>query len=193
MFNQTVYAANAAKTVALDCDVPVNERNLYYEGRCRPWYLASMAQQNSTVINPPYLCALGGGTCITLSDALLQNGVFFGVTATDLAVDLLSRVFRHINSTGVADAILFMAPPVSTVLFSQTRRDFGILTVEEYFNTTGFTLVSQEGEYSIYTFDSETGQCPSNDCKILTFPLNLQISSTETTKELRIALLLDYI
>ena len=42
-FNRTVYESNAEKIYRLDCEVPPDERNLFFESRCRPWYLAAKA------------------------------------------------------------------------------------------------------------------------------------------------------
>ena len=81
--------------------MPVNERNLYFEGRCRPWYL-SVKNSNDTdsiILNDPYFGAISStDVFFTLSTAInnLTTGKMIGVTASDISTGFINNIMEQI-------------------------------------------------------------------------------------------------
>ena len=90
-FNETVYEENAESIYRLDCEIPPDERNLFFESRCRPWYLAAKADTERIVFNDPYIGQIDPKIFLTLSAAILNitDGSFIGVTASDISTDFI--------------------------------------------------------------------------------------------------------
>ena len=89
VFDQASYETNTPNP---DCYIPEDQQNLYFPGRCRPWYTGSLMQQDQVIINDPYLGGVNNDNIyITISAGLqsLETGEFFGVTGADLRTDVI--------------------------------------------------------------------------------------------------------